>query len=245
MLLVRPRGWHLQERHVEVDGKPVSAGLFDFGVYLHRNTERLLERGYGAVLLPPEAREPPRGAALERRLLLRAGSPRDSARDDQGDRPHRDDPRGLRDGRDPLRASRPLGRAQRGSLGLHLLGHQEVPGSSRVRAPGSRAGDDDRPVHARIHRAPRADVPLARGSRDRGHGRVHPEPARSRGQRERAGPRPRGQGARVGRRLRRHLGCAPRPRPGGEGRVRRRAGRSAKPARTLARGRDRPRRQTS
>jgi malate synthase len=45
VLLVRPRGWHLPERHVEVDGRPVSAALFDFGVYLQRNAERLLARG--------------------------------------------------------------------------------------------------------------------------------------------------------------------------------------------------------
>ncbi len=54
VLLVRPRGWHLQERHVEVDGKHVSAGLFDFGVYLHRNTERLLERGSGPYFYLPK-----------------------------------------------------------------------------------------------------------------------------------------------------------------------------------------------
>jgi malate synthase len=53
-LLVRPRGWHLQERHVEVDGKHVSAGLFDFGVYLHRNAERLLERGTGPYFYLPK-----------------------------------------------------------------------------------------------------------------------------------------------------------------------------------------------
>ena len=54
MLLVRPRGWHLQERHVEVDGKHVSAGLFDFGVYLLRNAERLLERGSGPYFYLPK-----------------------------------------------------------------------------------------------------------------------------------------------------------------------------------------------
>ena len=54
VLLVRPRGWHLQERHVEVDGKHVSAGLFDFGVYLHRNAERLLERGSGPYFYLPK-----------------------------------------------------------------------------------------------------------------------------------------------------------------------------------------------
>jgi len=54
VLLVRPRGWHLQERHVEVDGKHVSAGLFDFGVYLSRNAERLLERGTGPYFYLPK-----------------------------------------------------------------------------------------------------------------------------------------------------------------------------------------------
>jgi malate synthase len=54
VLLVRPRGWHLQERNVEVDGKHVSAGLFDFGVYLRRNAERLLERGTGPYFYLPK-----------------------------------------------------------------------------------------------------------------------------------------------------------------------------------------------
>ena len=54
VLLVRPRGWHLQERHVDVDGEPVSAGLFDFGVYLPRNAERLLERGSGPYFYLPK-----------------------------------------------------------------------------------------------------------------------------------------------------------------------------------------------
>ena len=36
-LLVRPRGWHLVERHFEVDGAPISASLFDFGLYFFRN----------------------------------------------------------------------------------------------------------------------------------------------------------------------------------------------------------------
>lgn len=54
VLLVRPRGWHLLERHVEVDGNDVSAGLFDFGVYLQRNAERLLERGSGPYFYLPK-----------------------------------------------------------------------------------------------------------------------------------------------------------------------------------------------
>ncbi len=39
-LLVRPRGWHLDERHFEVDGAPISASLFDFGLYFLRNHAR-------------------------------------------------------------------------------------------------------------------------------------------------------------------------------------------------------------
>jgi malate synthase len=39
-LLVRPRGWHLDERHFEVDGVPISASLFDFGLYFFRNHAR-------------------------------------------------------------------------------------------------------------------------------------------------------------------------------------------------------------
>jgi malate synthase len=40
VLFVRPRGWHLEERHFEVDGKPMSASLFDFGLYFLRNHAR-------------------------------------------------------------------------------------------------------------------------------------------------------------------------------------------------------------
>jgi len=54
VLLVRPRGWHLSERHVEVDGRPVSASLFDFGVYFQRNAERLLARGTGPYFYLPK-----------------------------------------------------------------------------------------------------------------------------------------------------------------------------------------------
>jgi malate synthase len=46
-LLVRPRGWHLEERHVLVDGRPVSASLFDFGLYFFHNAQALIDRGSG------------------------------------------------------------------------------------------------------------------------------------------------------------------------------------------------------
>ena len=85
VLLVRPRGWHLTERHVEVGGTEASASLFDFGVYL-AGTRPAWQSRERLVLLPPEAREPPRGSALERRLPFLPGAPRHPARNDQGDR---------------------------------------------------------------------------------------------------------------------------------------------------------------
>jgi malate synthase len=53
-LLVRPRGWHLPERHFLVDGEPVSASLFDFGLYLFHNGRRLLDKGSGPYLYLPK-----------------------------------------------------------------------------------------------------------------------------------------------------------------------------------------------
>ena len=46
-LLVRPRGWHLFEKHVLVDGEPISASLFDFGLYCFHNERRLLDKRTG------------------------------------------------------------------------------------------------------------------------------------------------------------------------------------------------------
>jgi malate synthase len=47
VLVVRPRGWHLPEKHALVDGEPVSGSLFDFGLYVFHNGARLLESGSG------------------------------------------------------------------------------------------------------------------------------------------------------------------------------------------------------
>jgi malate synthase len=53
-LVVRPRGWHLTERHVLVDGESVSASLFDFGLAFFHNAEALLERGSGPYYYLPK-----------------------------------------------------------------------------------------------------------------------------------------------------------------------------------------------
>jgi malate synthase len=54
VLHVRPRGLHLPESHLQVDGSPVAGAFFDFGVYVHRNAEALLERGWGPYLYIPK-----------------------------------------------------------------------------------------------------------------------------------------------------------------------------------------------
>jgi malate synthase len=53
-LLVRPRGWHLVERHLLVDGEPVAGGLVDFGLYAFHNARELLERGAGPYFYLPK-----------------------------------------------------------------------------------------------------------------------------------------------------------------------------------------------
>jgi malate synthase len=53
-LVVRPRGWHLEEKHVRVDGEPMSASLFDFGLYFFHNARELLARGSGPYFYLPK-----------------------------------------------------------------------------------------------------------------------------------------------------------------------------------------------
>jgi malate synthase len=54
VLLVRPRGWHLTEKHFQVDGQPMSGGLFDFGLYFFHNAAELLKRGSGPYFYLPK-----------------------------------------------------------------------------------------------------------------------------------------------------------------------------------------------
>jgi malate synthase len=53
-LMVRPRGWHLEERHVEIDGHPISASLFDFGLFFFHNARELVARGSGPYFYVPK-----------------------------------------------------------------------------------------------------------------------------------------------------------------------------------------------
>jgi malate synthase len=53
-LLVRPRGWHLPEKHIKVDGEQVGGGLVDFGLYAFHNAQRLHGKGLGLYLYLPK-----------------------------------------------------------------------------------------------------------------------------------------------------------------------------------------------
>jgi malate synthase len=53
-LVVRPRGWHLDERHILVDGKPTAGAFVDFGLYFFHNARELLDRGSGPYFYLPK-----------------------------------------------------------------------------------------------------------------------------------------------------------------------------------------------
>ena len=220
VLIPRPRGWHLDEKHVTVDGKPVSGALFDFGLYFFHNAKELLARGSGPYYYLPkmeshlEARLwndifvfAQKTLGIAARLGARHGADRDAAR-------------GVRDGRDPLGAARALRGPQHRPLGLHLLLHQETPLPPRVLPRRPRAGDDDLALHARLRAAAREDLPPPQRAGDGRHGGADPDQERPGRQRGGDGEGARRQGARGDRRLRRHLGRAPGPGADREGGLR-------------------------
>ena len=53
-LMVRPRGWHLEEAHVRLDGEPVPASLFDFAIFFFHNARELVEKGTGPYFYLPK-----------------------------------------------------------------------------------------------------------------------------------------------------------------------------------------------
>ncbi len=140
-IVVRPRGWHLDEKHVLVDGERVSGSLFDFALYFFHCAQRQLDKGKGPYFYLAKME-----SHLEARLWndvfdVAQDRARPPARHDPGDGADRDDPGGVRDGRDPLRAARPQRRAERGPVGLPVQHHQEVPlPGPRVRAARAQRG---------------------------------------------------------------------------------------------------------
>ncbi len=117
VLLPRPRGWHLDEKHVTVDGKPVSGGIFDFALFFFHNAKELLARGSGPYFYLPKME-----SHLEARLwndifVLAQDELGMPAGHDQGHLPDRDRGRGVRDGRVPVGAEGAFRRASTSAAG--------------------------------------------------------------------------------------------------------------------------------
>jgi malate synthase len=53
-LILRPRGWHMVDNHITVDGEPISASLLDFGLYFFHNTKQLIDNGHGPYFYLPK-----------------------------------------------------------------------------------------------------------------------------------------------------------------------------------------------
>ena len=53
-LIARTRGWHLDEKHITIDGEPISASLFDFGLYFFHNAHELVRQGVGPYFYLPK-----------------------------------------------------------------------------------------------------------------------------------------------------------------------------------------------
>ena len=68
VLIVRPRGWHLDEKHVLIDDRPIPAGLFDAAVYLYHNAQAQLAKGSGPYLYLPKLENRHEAALWERAL---------------------------------------------------------------------------------------------------------------------------------------------------------------------------------
>ena len=155
VLIPRPRGWHLHERHVLVDGEPVSASLFDFGLAFFHNAPELLERGSGPYFYLPKLE-----SHLEARLWNDAFV---LAQDELG----------LDQGtiRATVLIETILAAFEMDEILYELRDHAaglnagrwdyifSVIKKFRLRPdfvlPDRAAGDDGRPVHARVHRAAR------------------------------------------------------------------------------------------
>ncbi|GMA58210.1 hypothetical protein GCM10025858_27130 [Alicyclobacillus sacchari] len=157
-LIVRPRGWHLPEKHILVDGREATGGLVDFGLYFYHNAKELLARGSGPYFYLPKME-----SHLEARLWNDVFV-------------YAQDTLGIPQGSikatvlietilatfemdEILYELRDHAAPELRPLGLHLQLYQEVPQASRSHFAGSSAGDDDGSVHARLYPPHNPHVP--------------------------------------------------------------------------------------
>ena len=220
VLFVRPRGWHMTEKHMMVDGSPVSASLFDFGLYFYHNAKALLARGTRPYFYLPKM-ESHLEARLWNDVFLyaqeRLGIPRGTIKAtalietilaafemDEFLYELREHSAGLNCGRWDYIFSciKKFGRDPKFILADRGL----VTMTS--------------PFHARLLAAADQDLPSPQCACHGRHGGANTDQVRSRCECRCDGQGACRQGARGGRRPRRHLGCPSRPGAAGEGSVR-------------------------
>ena len=146
VLLVRPRGWHLDEKHVLVDGERMSASpVRPRPVRLPQRRSRWRSSDRGPYFYLPKLQSMEEAALwdevlahIEATLGLPPGQIKVTVLIETlaG---------GVRDGRDPARAAHAHRRSQLRALGLHLFVHQDLPRASRQGAAGTRAGGMTQP----------------------------------------------------------------------------------------------------
>ena len=209
-ILVRPRGWHLPEKHIRVDGKETGGGLVDFALYLTACGQKQIDRGRGPYFYL---------AKMESHLEARLWNDAFNLAQD-----FLDIPRGT------IRATvlietypaafemeEILYELRDHSAGLnagrwdYMFSVIKSFRSRGARLPAARPelGHDDGALHARLHRAAGPDLPQARRPRHRRHGGLHPEQGPG-GERDGVPEAGGGQVPRGRRRLRRLLGRPPR-----------------------------------
>ena len=179
-IVVRPRGWHLPEKHLLVDGERdvrIAHRLRPLLLPLRAEADR--RRASARTSTCPRWRatsRPGSGTTSSSTPRTRSGSRRARSARPCSSRPY---PAAFEMEEILLRAARALGRSQRRTVGLHVLRHQEVPDPGRgLHAARPQLGDDDRAVHARLHRAAGPHLPQARRARHRRDGGLHPEQGR-------------------------------------------------------------------
>ena len=183
--MVRPRGWHLDEKHLRVDGAPMSASLFDLGLFAFHNADALARAGPRPVLLPAQAavawKRPRCGTTCWRFVEARLGLP---IGHDEGHRADRDAAGRVRDGRDPARAARRASPASTAAAGTTSFPtSRPSAGTATACCPSARQVTMTAAVPEGLLGTADPDLPPARRARDGRHGRADPDQRRRRGER--------------------------------------------------------------
>ena len=176
-IVVRPRGWHLDEKHLLVDGQRVSGSLFDFALYFFHCARRQLDQGKGPYFYLAKM-ESHREARLWNDAFNLAqdflGIPRGTIR---ATVLIETIPAAFEMEEILYELREHSAGTERGPLGLPVQHHQEVPvPGPGVRPARAQLGHHDGAVHARLHRTAGEDLPPPGRARDGRDGRVHPQP---------------------------------------------------------------------